>query len=541
MLGLTNISMIYGSKLLFDEVDLTLNRGKRYAVIGANGCGKSTLLRLFTKEEEPSLGTISLPKHATIGWLKQDQYLYEQELILNVVLRGKPKLWDAMEEKQQLLTNANLTEKQGCRLAELEEVIAHHDGYTAESFAHRLLTGLGIKQEYHLETLSSLSGGFKIRVLLAQAIFSNPDVLLLDEPTNHLDIMTTYWLENYLKNEFSGLLIFITHDMTFINNVSTNILDIDYGEIREYFGNYTKFEQEKKLVVEQQLEQKKNLTKKIDTMQRFVDRFKAKASKAKQASSKAKMIEKIELPDMKNSSRIAPNFSFKQIRNSGKRVLTVTDICKTYSERRVLNAINFEVNRGDKIAIIGHNGIGKSTLLKILLNKISTDTGSYTWGHEVKVSYFAQDHHEQLSGNENVLNWLEHQASHFTTNEVRSALGQMLFSKDEVNKTINNLSGGEAARLLFADIMLERGNVLVLDEPTNHLDLETISALGESLAHYPGTILLVSHNRDFVAHVATRVIALSEDGLCDFHGSYEGYIDYYGADYLNSSWLKKSG
>lgn len=539
MIECKDLSIHYGSKLLFDQVNLLLTSGKRYAVVGANGSGKSTLLRLIMDQESPSLGEITTPKGMNIGWVKQDHFRYENDRILDVVIQGKAELWNAFEAKESLL-EGEWTDSAAHRLALLEDVIAHHDGYSAESLAHTLLEGLGLPQANHEKPLHVLSGGYKMRVLLAQALFEAPDILLLDEPTNHLDIMTIGWLEQYLINNFKGLLLFVSHDVKFLNNVSTHVLDIDYGEIREYPGNYDNFLFKKKEVMEQKLHESKHLEDKIAVMQKFVDRFKAKASKAKQAKSRMKMIDKIELPDVKKSSRVSPAFVFRTRRPSGKQVLKIREISKAFGSKTVLSKVKLDIKRGEKVAIIGHNGIGKSTLLKICLGLLTPDMGEVEWGHEAQTAYFAQDHHEMLKQSMSVYDWLCHQASSVSTSIVRNMLGQVLFTGDEVEKDILNISGGEAGRLLLANIMLSQPNVLILDEPTNHLDIETIEALASALREYEGTLILVSHDRHFVAKIATRVIALTEEGIKDFQGSYREYLKYYKEDYLSRAFLAGS-
>lgn len=538
MLSITNLAMLYGARLLFDNVNLNLVGNDRYAVVGANGTGKSTFLRLIGGEETPSEGDIVIAKRAQVGWLKQDQYRYEENTPVEVVLQGKPQLWEAMCEKNQILSQEQIDESMGYRLAALEEIIINQDGYTADTLARTLLTGLGVKPTQHDHPMNILSGGYKLRVLLAQALFANPDILLLDEPTNHLDIMSISWLEHYLKNEFKGVLIFISHDHSFLNNLSTHVLDIDYGEIREYVGNYDFFLKEKQLVIERKLCEKKYLENKIAHMQSFVDRFRASATRSRQAKAREKAIEKIELPDIKHSSRIAPSFMFKQKRPSGKVVLEVNGIEKSFDDRKVLHNVRFSVKRGEKLALIGHNGIGKSTLLKILLGVYQSDEGDFNWGYETHPAYFAQDHHEQLIQDQRVLDWLTTQRSSDNSSDaIRKALGQLLFTQDDVYKLNKTLSGGEAARLLFANIVLQQGNVLVLDEPTNHLNIETRDALAEALRQYEGTLIFVSHDRHFVANIATRVIALTEKGIVDFLGSYSEYLNRYGEDYLSQAWI----
>lgn len=538
MITITNLSMTFGSRLLFDEVNLNLISGNRYGLVGANGTGKSTFMKLLADEEEPALGEIMISHNARIGWLKQDHFRYENDKIIHAVLRGKPELWNAIQEKETLIENDIWTEETGSRLGELEGIIAELDGYTAETLAEKILLGLGIPAKDNHKPLNTLSGGYKLRVLLAQSLFNNPDILLLDEPTNHLDIMSIAWLESYLKNEFKGLLIFISHDHNFLNGLATHILDIDYGEIRLYHGNYDQFVDDKQEILTQKNQERKNLERRITHLQSFVDRFRAKASKARQAQSKLKMIERIELPDIEKSSRIAPNFSFKMKRPSGKTVVTTQHLSKRFGEKQVLKNIGFSIKRGDKVVLIGHNGIGKSTLLKCMLDLVPLDEGTVEWGHETHVAYFAQDHHELLKESVTAYDWLCHHAEKETTSRVRSVLGQILFSQDEAHKNILSLSGGEGARLLLGKVMLEEGNVLILDEPTNHLDLESIDALAKALQKFEGTLIFVSHDRHFVSKVATRVIAFTEKGIKDYMGNYHEYLSQYGEDYLSREWLK---
>jgi len=526
MIAFNQVGMVFGQKLLFCDVNLNLNPGNCYALIGANGCGKSTFFKLITGEEELSFGDIMIPKEATIGWLKQDQFRYEETPILDIVLQGKPKLWEALQEREEILTSTEWDDAKGYRLGELEETVSHYNGYTAEADAETILTGLGIALEYHKKPLKALSGGYKLRVLLAQTLFQNPSILLMDEPTNHLDILSIRWLEKFLKTEYQGLVIFISHDMEFIDNLSDFILDLDYGEIRQYRGNYQRFLEEKQLILDQKLIEKNSAEAKIADMQKFINKFGAKASKAAQARSRVKMIEKIEIPDVKNSSRIAPNFQFTPKRPSGKQVLKASNIAKAYKNKQLFKHLDLEIQRGEKVAIMGVNGIGKSTLVKILTNSITHDEGTITWGHETHMSYFSQDHHELLNKSASVLNWLNDLSVGCTEQTVRKTLGQMLFVKDDVEKDILSLSGGEAARLLLAKVMLESPNVLILDEPTNHMDLETIEALSNALTSYPGTLVFVSHNRHFTEKIATRVLYFEPNhAVRDFKGGYAQFMD----------------
>lgn len=524
MIAINQLSMTYGQKLLFYGVNLNLNNGQCYALLGANGCGKSTFFRLITGEEACSSGEIMMPKDATIGWLKQDQFRYENTLIQDIVLEGKPDLFNALQEKEKLLSLESWDDATGLYFSQLEETIAHHNGYNALGEVESILSGLGIDSQYFTKPLKALSGGYKLRVLLAQTLFQNPSILLLDEPTNHLDIVSIRWLEKFLKNEFKGLVIFISHDLEFIDNLADYILDIDYGEIRQYKGKYQKFLFEKELIEQQKLVEKKSAEAKVQELQKFVDRFKAKASKAAQARSRMKMIEKIEIPDLGHSSRVSPNFQFTQKKHSGKQVLKIEKLTKSFKEKTLFSQLKFEINRGEKVAVMGVNGIGKSTLLKIITGDLAHDEGNISWGHEVFWSYFSQDHHELLNKRISVLNWLNEMVTNVPEQQKRKVLGQMLFVKDDVGKDILSLSGGEAARLLLAKMILESPNFIILDEPTNHMDLETTEALADALANYKGTVLFVSHNRHFVNKIATRILYFaSNQKLIDHKGSYEEF------------------
>lgn len=533
MITLHNLSMIYGSKLLFEDVNLLLSNYNRYALVGANGTGKSTLLRILAGEEDPTDGTITFPKDVNLGWLKQDQFRYEHEIVLNVVIQGKKALWDAMSEKAKLLAKKDLTEKDGYRICELEEEIALHDGYMAESKAEELLTGLGIRPEQQYEELGRLSGGFKLRVLLAQALFNNPDILILDEPNNYLDIITISWLEDYLKNQYHGLLIFTSHDQDFLNNLATHVLDIDYGEIRMYPGNYANFLKQKVGIMEQKLKEQAYLEKKKAKLQAFVDRFKASAARSKQATSRQKAIDKMEMPDISQSSRISPHFEFTPERASGKEVLQLSGINKTFEDRPILKNVTFAITRGEKIAVIGQNGIGKSTLLKIVTESLPADKGTFKWGFETHVSYFAQEHYAMKKDERTALDWLSSNTKNITSTALRAAMGGALFRQSDAFKKVSVLSGGEITRLIFAKMALDKGNVLVLDEPTNHLDIETREELAKALKDFQGTVILVSHDRHFVMQIASRIISLTHQGLTDFKGTYQEYAKHH-VDHLSS-------
>jgi ATPase subunit of ABC transporter with duplicated ATPase domains len=532
MLDIRSLGMEFGKKSLFQKVELILLPSKRYGVVGANGTGKSTFLKILAGEEPSTSGSVEKAKSLSLGILKQDHFRYEENRLIDVVLRGNIKLWNALLEKEELFSKADFTEADGYKLGELEETIMHENGYEAEATAKNLLLGLGIGEKFHEGPLSALSGGYKLRVLLAQVLFQKPDIMLLDEPTNHLDIISIAWLEEFLKTSFKGLLIYISHDRGFLNNLSTNILDIDYDTVTDYTGNYDTFcvSKEERLRLKQS--ELKNQQKKIDELQGFVDRFGAKASKAAQAASRQKMIDRIELVEIKDSNIFKPYFNFATKKPSGKYVVRIESLHKRYDERILLKDVSFNIDRGDKCAIIGPNGIGKSTLLKILLKEVSSDQGGFEWSESVSVGYFAQDYRTQLIPTQTIWQWISDNIV-APEQEIRKVLGQVLFRGDDVHKKIGSLSGGESARLVMAKLILENHNVLIFDEPTNHLDLESIDALVESIQKFPGAVLFVSHNRFFIDRIATRVLSLSEQyGVQNYLGNYQDYLDMYGKDYL---------
>jgi ATPase subunit of ABC transporter with duplicated ATPase domains len=535
MISVTNLAKLYGDRVLFESAAFQLNPGERYGLVGANGSGKTTLLKILAGDLEPSEGTVSIPRSLRLGVLRQDQFLYEHEPILSVALMGNPELWEALVEKEALLARAH-EHFDGDRFSELEEIVVRHDGYSAESRAATILEGLGIPAEKHHQPLSTLSGGFKLRVLLAQVLASAPDVLLLDEPTNHLDILSIRWLEKFLQ-EFAGPVVVISHDHQFLDSVSTYILDVDYETVTLYRGNYTDFVDQKVTERERREKENEGRLKEIAHHQKFVDRFKAKASKARQAQSKLRMIEKkaAELEELPGSSRRYPKFRFEQYRPSGKEVLRIRGIKKAFGDNEVLHGVDLQVNRGDRLVILGPNGIGKSTLLKIIVGELPPDAGQVEWGFEARPGYFAQDHHEQLDESSHTAEqWLWQFCPDKDRGFVRGNLGMMLFSGEEGEKSVSALSGGEAARLVFSRLMLQKPNVLVLDEPTNHLDLESIEALVAGLQNYEGTLVLVSHDRWFVRQLATRVVEISRAGIRDYLGTYEEYVEACGDDHLDA-------
>lgn len=535
MISVSNLGKSYGDRVLFAGASFQLNPGERYGLVGANGSGKTTFLSILAGDLDASEGTVSIPKKLRVGVLRQDQFLYEDETILATTLMGNPELWEAMVERDALLARAD-EHFDADRYSVLEETFQRFDGYTAEARAATILEGLGIPTAQHQNPMRTLSGGFKLRVLLAQVLASAPDVLFLDEPTNHLDILSIRWLETFLC-EFPGPLVVISHDHRFLDNVATHILDVDYQTVELYHGNYTDFVEAKVEERERREKDIANREREIAQQQRFVDRFKAKASKARQAQSKAKMIEKMadSIEELAPSSRRYPTFLFQQKRPSGKEVLKVKGIRKSFGSKEVLHGVDLTVNRGDRLAILGPNGIGKSTLLKIVMGDLKADAGEVEWGYETHPGYFAQDHHEEFEAmTRTAEDWIWAACPDKDLGFVRGRLALMLFSGDDPKKRLDTLSGGEAARLVFAKLAIERPNVLVLDEPTNHLDLESIEALVEGLLKFEGTLILVSHDRWFVGQLASRVVEIRADGILDYQGTYDEYVHFCGDDHLDA-------
>ena len=531
MIGTTQLGKAYGGRTLFEGVSLQLNAGSRYGLVGANGSGKTTFLKIVAGDEPASEGSVALPNRARVGVLRQDQFLDDAKIILDLAMMGDAPVWRALHERARIIDHAD---GDVGRLADLEDTIANANGYTLEARTTAVLEGLGIPFAAHRRELGTLSGGFKLRVLLAQVLVGGSDALLLDEPTNHLDILSIRWLEKFLAG-YRGAALVISHDQRFLDNVATHILDVDYETITPYTGNYSTFVIEKQAVRERKEGEIARAEKIIAEKRAFIDRFGAKATKAKQAQSRLKQIEKIEVEELANTSRRTPLFRFTPERASGRDVLEVTGVSKAYGPKQVLKDVSLTVRRGEKVAVIGPNGLGKSTLLKIVMGKIDADDGAVKFGHEVRPGYFAQDHHDLLR-NESMtpLDYIWEACPSEATTYVRGQLGRVLFSGEDVTKPIGALSGGEAARLIFGRIIIEKPNVLVLDEPTNHLDMEAIGALVEGLKAFEGTVLFVSHDRWFVSQLATRILEVTPEGPRDFPGTYAEYLERCGDDHLDA-------
>ena len=559
MIVLDKLTKRFGPKILFENVSLQFDPGKRYGLTGANGAGKSTLIKMLGGDEDSDTGSVSIPEKLRLGVLKQNHFEYDKERIIDAVMMGNKALWDAMAEKEKLL-GGEITDEIGIRLGELEGVIAEENGYTAESEAAELLVGLGIPAHRHTEAMSTLPAGYKLRVLIAQVLFGKPDVMLLDEPTNHLDLESIRWLEDFLIG-YKGTLVVISHDRHFLNAITTHIADIDYQTITFYTGNYGDFVEQKYENRQKAEAQNKAAEKKIKELQGFIDRFGSHASKSKQAQSRVKMIEKLEVKELKRSSLVRPFIRFEFEKPSGRDVLRMEGVSKSFGKKKhIFKNLALNINRGDKIAVIGPNGIGKSTLLKLMVgafprldedtkkDTLTPDKGEIRWGHETSVGYFAQDHHEALghhSAGRTAFEWLYQFDEQATQESIRGILGRLLFSGEAALKHIESLSGGEAARLLMAKLLLLKHNVLILDEPTNHLDIESIEGLIDGLKLFQGTLVFVSHDRHFVDSLSTRVIELipgeggtgDEREACsieDFGGTYSEYMERAGRDHLRA-------
>ncbi len=522
MFSIQNVSKAFGPKKLFEEVDVAFSPGRRYGLTGPNGAGKSTFMKILAGDEPPDTGAVLRPKK--LGILRQDHFKYEDARVLDVVLMGNAGLWAALEEKNKLLGQSDITEEDGNRLGELEGIIAEEDGYVAESAAAELLEGLGIEAPFHEQPMRMLAGGYKLRVLLAQALFGKPDGLLLDEPTNNLDIDSIRWLERFL-HDYEGVLITISHDRHFLNSICTHIADIDYETIITYVGGYDDMVTQKAQVrsrVETENAEKK---KKIAQLQDFVARFSA-GTRASQVQSRIKQMEKLKTEDLKRSNIARPFIKFEQKAASGKQTLTFENLTKSFDDLKVVQPFSGLVTKGEKICVIGKNGAGKSTLMKLLAGKLEPDSGKLIWGHQASVGYLPQDHHGMVPPKTTAFHWLRDLDVKLSNEEISGLLGRMLFSGEERMKPTDTLSGGETVRILLARLMMAKDNVLLLDEPTNHLDLESISALAEGLKRFEGTAIVVTHDQELISEVATRIWAMRPgQPITDFNGPFSEFLE----------------
>ncbi|MCW8821198.1 MAG: ATP-binding cassette domain-containing protein [Sulfurovum sp.] len=527
MLSTVNLTQRYGKRVLFDKINITLDAGKRYGLIGANGAGKSTFMKILAGEIEQSDGEVQLQPGLKLGMLSQNQYAFEDYTLKDAVLYGNKKLFDAQKEKEKLYMEGDFeSDAVNNRLGELEMICADEDPtYESDVKIEKLLQSLGFPIEQHDELMSSLTGGDKFKILLAQVLFLKPDVLLLDEPTNNLDMETISWLENELKRH-EGTLLVISHDRHFLNGVVTHILDLDFQNIREFTGNYDEWYIAANLIAKQAETDRAKGMKEKEELEKFITRFSANASKAKQATSRQKKLDKLDVQEIRLSSRRDPSIMFKPHRDIGNEVLEVEGLSKSYDGEKVFENLTFKVDKGEKIAIIGGNGAGKTTLLKILMGEIEADAGTYKWGQTITTSYFPQNTTDIVVGDEELPQWIQGFDPKWHIDDIRKTLGRMLFSGEEQKKKVDSCSGGEKHRVMLSKIMMDDANFLVMDEPNNHLDLEAIIALGEALYNYQGGVICVSHDRELIDAFANRIIQIQDDGsIIDFKGDYESFVE----------------
>ncbi len=523
MISTANLTMQFGAKPLFENVNVSFGNRNRYGLIGANGCGKSTFMKILGGDLEPSAGQVMLEPNVRLGKLRQDQFAFEDFTVLDTVIMGHTELARVRAERDRIYSLAEMSEEDGMKVAELEVLFAEMDGYTAEARAGELLLGLGIPVEQHAGPMTAVAPGWKLRVLLAQALFSDPDVLLLDEPTNHLDINTIRWLESVL-NERNSTMIIISHDRHFLNSVCSHMADMDYGELRVYPGNYDDYMVASTAARDRLLADNAKKKAQIAELQQFVSRFSANASKSAQATSRARQIKKIELEEVKPSSRVSPFIRFDQNKKLHRQAITLDKFTYAYpGSQPLIKNFSLQIDAGDRVAIIGPNGIGKTTLLRSLMGELAPTSGTVKWTDSAEVGYYAQDHASDFAQDWTLFEWMQ-QWTKGGEMLVRGTLGRLLFSGDEIDKSVKVISGGEQGRMLFGKLILTRPNVMVMDEPTNHLDMESIEALNLALENYPGTLIFVSHDREFVSSLATRIIEMTPNGIIDFGGNYEDYL-----------------
>ena len=541
MISALGVSLQYGGRVLFERVNANFTKGNCYGLIGANGTGKSTFLKVLSGELEPNKGEVVVSEGERISVLKQDHFEYDDIQVLKTVLLGNKILCDIMDEKDALYSKADFSDEDGLRASELEAEFADMDGWSAESEAERMLNGLGIGAELHNLFMRDIGSEEKVKVLLAQALFGNPDILLLDEPTNHLDLASIKWLEDFLL-DFENTVIVVSHDRYFLNKVCTNIADIDYGKITMFVGNYDFWYEYTQMTQKQLKDENKKTEAKMKDLHEFIQRFSANASKSKQASSRKKLLENLTLNNIQPSSRRYPYVNFKQDRDVGNDLLTVSGISKTIGDRKVLDDVSFIIRPNEKVAFIGADVLAKTTMFKILSGEIEPDEGTFKWGVTTTMSYMPSDNSEFFDNcNYSLIDWLRQYSKEQLETDIRGWLGRMLFSGEEALKSANVLSGGERVRCMLCKMMLSGANVLMLDEPTNHLDLESITALNEGLVRFPGTILMTSHDHQFVQTIANRIIEIVPGGISDFLGTYDDYLEQFDDVSLRTHFNSKKG
>ncbi len=523
MISTSNVSLRFGKKALFEEVSIKFVPGHCYGLIGANGAGKSTFLKILTGEIEPTSGEVIITPGERLSFLKQDHFQYDENTVLDTVIMGNQRMYEIMKEKDAIYMKPDFSDEDGIRASELEAEFAEMDGWNAEADAATLLNGLGVDTEYHYCTMKELNGNLKVKVLLAQALFGNPDILLLDEPTNHLDLDAIEWLEEFLIN-FENTVIVVSHDRYFLNKVCTQIADIDYGKIQLFAGNYDFWYESSRLIIKQMQDANRKKEEKIKELKDFIQRFSANASKSKQATSRKRALEKIELDDIKPSSRKYPYIDFRPKRDIGNEVLTVEHLSKTIDGVKVLDDISFIVGREDKIAFVGSNGIAKSTLFSILAGEMEPDEGSYKWGITTSQSYFPKDNTKDFDSDDVIVDWLTQYSEDKDPTYVRGFLGRMLFAGDDGMKKVRVLSGGEKVRVMLSKLMISGANVLIVDEPTDHLDMESISALNDGLVKFPGVLLFASRDHQVVQTTANRIMEIVNGKLIDKVTTYDEYL-----------------
>ena len=523
MISTANITMQFGDKPLFEDISVKFGEGNRYGLIGANGCGKSTFMKILGGELEPTSGTVTKDPHERMAKLSQDQFAYENYTVIDTVIMGHKELWKVKAERDAIYAKAEMTEEEGMRVADLEVQFGEMDGYSAEARAGELLLGLDIPIEQHYGLMSAVAPGWKLRVLLAQVLFADPEIMLLDEPTNNLDINAIRWLEDILKQRDCTMII-ISHDRHFLNSVCTHMADLDYGKLQVMPGNYDEYMTAATQARERLQADNARKKAQIAELQSFVSRFSANASKARQATSRAKQIDKIQLAEIKPSSRQNPFIRFEQEKKLFRNALVVEKLSQGY-EDDLFSKVNLMVEVGERIAIIGQNGIGKTTLLHTLAGKMAPRTGTLQWSENANIGYYAQNHSADFDMDMNLFDWMSQWMNPGDDEQViRGVLGRMLFSQSDLKKSVRVISGGEQGRMLFGKLIQQRPNILLMDEPTNHMDMESIESLNLALENYKGTLIFVSHDRQFVSSLATRIIEIKDTGIVDFHGTYDDYL-----------------